>query len=49
LIDNSGRILVSKASENNICEMDLEEFQAGNYFIRVTSGKNVYTEIIVVY
>jgi hypothetical protein len=49
LIDNSGRVLLSKSIENDICKLDINTLNAGNYFIRVTSGKNVYTEILVKY
>jgi poly(3-hydroxybutyrate) depolymerase len=49
LIDNSGRILMNKMMENTICELDLTSLQAGNYFIRVSSGKQNYTEIMVKY
>lgn len=49
LIDNSGRIIVSKTIENEICKLDLNDVHSGNYFIRVTSGKSVYTEFLIKY
>lgn len=49
LIDNSGRVLVSKSIENDICKLDISALNAGNYFLRVSSGKNVFTEILVKY
>jgi dienelactone hydrolase len=49
LIDNTGRVLLSKTIENDICKLDLNDINAGNYFVRVTSGKNVYTEILIKY
>lgn len=49
LIDNSGRVLVSKSIENDICKLDISSLNAGNYFLRVSSGKNVHTEILVKY
>jgi para-nitrobenzyl esterase len=47
LIDNTGRVLLSKTIENDICKLDLNDINAGNYFVRVTSGKSVYTEILI--
>jgi hypothetical protein len=49
LIDNSGRVIMSKTIENEICKLDLNDIHSGNYFIRVTSGKSVYTEILIKY
>jgi len=49
LIDNSGRVIVSKTIENEICKLDLNDIHSGNYFVRVTSGKSVYTEILIKY
>jgi hypothetical protein len=49
LIDNSGRIIVSKTIENEMCKLDLNDIHSGNYFVRVTSGKSVYTEILIKY
>jgi hypothetical protein len=49
LIDNTGRVLLSKTIENDICKLDLNDINTGNYFVRVTSGKIVYTEILIKY
>lgn len=49
LIDNSGRVLICKMNENTICELDITELQAGNYFVRVKTGKANHTEILIKY
>ena len=49
LIDNSGRILICKMNQNTICELDITELQAGNYFVRVKTGKANHTEILIKY
>lgn len=47
VIDNSGRVLASQMNENSVCELNISQLSAGNYFVRVTSGKFSYTEILV--
>jgi len=47
LIDNTGRVLIHKEIDNDMCELNINGITAGNYFIRVSTGKNSYSEILV--
>ena len=47
LIDNTGRVLIHKEIDNDMCELNINGITAGNYFVRVSTGKNSYSEILV--
>lgn len=47
LIDNTGRVLIHKEIDNDMCELNLNGITAGNYFVRVSTGKTSYSEILV--
>jgi len=49
LIDNTGRVLIHKEIDNDMCELNLNGITAGNYFVRVSTGKTSYSEILVKY
>ncbi len=47
LIDNTGRVLIHKEIDNDMCELNINGITAGNYFVRVSTGKTSYSEILV--
>jgi para-nitrobenzyl esterase len=49
LIDNTGRVLIHKEIDNDMCELNINGITAGNYFVRVSTGKTSYSEILVKY
>jgi poly(3-hydroxybutyrate) depolymerase len=47
LIDNTGRVLIHKEIDKDMCELNINGITAGNYFVRVSTGKTSYSEILV--
>jgi para-nitrobenzyl esterase len=47
LLDVTGRTIQKLTAINGIAELNLNSLKSGNYFVKVTSGKHIYTEQLI--